>query len=268
MYEYLNQGLGLLRQYIPVQYAYAPHAACGLIALSSLYVLWRGARLIPIISTVAFIGVGLVSGHQIALHFSLPLWPITALGGAVGLALGAMLVKLWLALLLAVCFATISLGIYSFKVVGPHFEDFRQGEDFNTDPQFVIPSTSGEAPSAGDPQQFWQYLQEHVPQVQLSIGAVLLSGALAGLVIGLALPKTSRAIAAATSGSITLAAALYGGAYFFRQDEMVRSWGWYPLAGLGAVWLISLGMNMADQRIAKSKKPAAKEPDEAESATA
>lgn len=244
--------LNFFRHYVPTQYAYAPHGVCALMSLGALFVLWRGARMIALMTTLVFIGGGLVAGHNAAIQFALPLWPITALGGAIGLALGALLVKLWLAVLLAVCFATISFSVYATKVIGPQYSNFMQRPMMQT--EFRVPPADGVAPTTDGPQQFWNYLVEQVPQVQISIAAVLLSGALAGLVIGLALPKTSRAIAAATTGTLTLAAGLYGLAYFFRQAEIVKTWGWYPLAGLGVVWLISLLLNIADQRPARVQK--------------
>lgn len=259
MHDFIDMGLGMARQYVSNDYAYAPHGISLLVAIGALFILWRGARMIALMTTLVFIGVGLVAGHNAAIQFNLPLWPITVLGGAVGLALGAMLVKLWLAMLLAACFAAISFGVYTVKVIGPQYSNFMSQPKLQSG--FHVPSASDSAPTTDAPQQFWNYLIEHVPQVQLSIGAVLLSGALAGLVIGLALPKTSKAIAAATLGSLTLASGLYAVAFFFHQAAQVKTWGWYPAAGLGVVWLISLLLNINDQRLPRVQK---KEPVEAE----
>lgn len=245
--------LELARNYVPSEYSYAPHGVCGALSLGSLFVLWRGARMISFIVTMLFIGGGLVAGHNVAFQFSLPLWPITALGGALGLAFGALLSKLWLAILLAACFATLSFSVYAYQVIGPQMSDYySEAESIS---QFHVPSEKdGLISKANGAGQFWDYLVANVPQVRLSIGAVLLSGAIAGLVIGLLLPKTSKAIAAATTGTLILAGGLYGLAYFYKQAHQLKEWGWWPLGVVGGVWLISLLVNILDQRPAKAQK--------------
>jgi hypothetical protein len=220
---------------------------CAALAIAGLVLCVRGARLIPFLAALAFTVVGWFAGAAIAVNWALPYWTATVVGGAVGLLLGAILVRFWVALLLGSVFALVGVSIYSVNVFPPHLKQYAEGNDV----QFTLPDASQPqsttALSVFDSDK-WAYLDANIPYLATSLLAIVLSTGLAGLVLGILLPWFSRAIVAASTGTLTLLLGGYAGLHVFgwaRSLERYESW--FPLVLLG-VWGVSLLLNLADRR--------------------
>lgn len=249
MFDVLSMLMDLGRQHLPQGYVGATYLLLGLGVIAALIMLSKGARLVPFISAVAFLGGGVSVGAGVAQHFGWTPWPSIVVLGAVGVALGALLHRFWLAVVLGGCFAVAALGVYSANVVAPHYDDFVQGASLNEDPVYSLPDAAGDAPDpAAAAGEFVNYLSQQVPHMRLILAVVALSAGLAGLVFGLLLPTLSRALVAATAGTLTLLFTLTGLLHLAGKahwTEHASSWGWIVVACL---WSGSLLFNLLDER--------------------
>ena len=100
------------------------------------------------------------------------------------------------------------------------------------------------------------HLNKTVPSFQATATTLVLVTGLAGLVFGLLLPRASRALWAASIGTVLFGVGLTGLLKQFAPDALdwlladkMRAWGI-----VGAIWVISLAVNLVTCRSRKSAK--------------
>jgi hypothetical protein len=264
MEELLRMVVDALRQHIPQRAAWIPFVGIGVLGLSGLVLLVRGAKLAPVASGLAFLGLGGIGGAFVAQAVGVPAWPIAIVAAAVGLGLGLVLFKLWLAILVAVCFAGGGLTLYAAKAVSPHVGSYtsRNLEAEESVLGVALPEAGGAAAAAGSPWtelvEFWGYMSEEVPSFQTSFWAILLSTGLAGLILGLLLPKAARALCAATAGTFCLFVALTGllkvvWPAALGQLKLLGVWGWVIVLVVWGLSLVGNWRNVRGRRAGKGK---------------
>jgi hypothetical protein len=245
----LKQLLDTLLQHIPSGQAWVPYAGVAAVTLFGLVLLFRGARLAPLLAAVVFLGVGGVAGSFAANAFSLPKWPVIGAAGVVAFILGLALFRLWLAALVGVCFAGVGLGAYGLQVLAPHIATYQaQGIDANGE-NTLQPAGSALLEQASSPEELakvWTYLSTQVPNFQVSFFAIAAATLLAGFIFGMLLPTASRALFAATTGTFLVGCGLTAGLQSFSpaaltwlQQNGTISWGI-----VGVTWLGSLLYNI------------------------
>jgi hypothetical protein len=177
--------------------------------------------------------------------------------GALGLALGFGLFRFWLALLVAFCLIGAALSFYGGQVLHePLNEYLSQGYDAQNElvtllePEEALPAQPNWREELSG---IWAYLGERVPQFQTSFVAIVLTTGLAGLLFGLLLPKTARAVWAATAGLGLFLPAVY---VLLRQYAPSAA-GWLEHGGLivaALLWSGSLVYNLADMHEKRPKR--------------
>lgn len=255
-----------LKEHIPPGAEWVPLAAAGLTAAIGLVFMVKGARLAPYLAALVFAALGAGAGPLIAHYGGTPLWPTVAGAGAVGLVLGVLLFRVWLAVLVGTCLTLASLSIYSGQVLRNPLNEYLTA-GLNSEQQLVTLPDAANAAASTDWQakltDLWNYLGTHVPNFQVSIVAIAISAGLAGLVFGLALPKMARAFWAASFGTALLAVAAL--AIMQVSWPAGKEWlsGQRGLIVAGALWLISLIYNWADVHGLRAPKPPPAEPKQA-----
>jgi hypothetical protein len=182
----------------------------------------------------------------------------------IGFIAGLAFFRIWLAVLVGTCVAAASFGVYFVNVLEQPLIDY-----LNRPPSIEL-REAGQTPEAAESARMMAHMTEHVPNMQTSVFAILASTGLAGIIFGLLLPKFSRALWAASTGTVFFLAALIGIIEVVSpelQERMLSlgSWGWVIVA---AVWAASLAYNMYDCRDKHPKKPVKDEEVEAEPAPA
>lgn len=259
-----SAGWKAVLEHLPAQQAGLTAAMFGLLCISGLTLLWRGAKLaVPSI----VIGIGLafaVLGIPLA-NWAATSIPLTsAICGVAGLILGGLLFRLWLSLIVAACFVVLSLGVYTDRVLSPHLHAYFSR---NYDAQGGLVTLPGDASGvAGAPPagwavmaDVWQYLGQNVHQFQISFGAIALVMGVVGLLVGWKMPNFSRSVGAATLGtgatfvSLTFLLDRYWPS-ILAQLQSLGNAGWLIVA---AVWLLSLWANYRSITPKKEKAAAA-----------
>jgi len=244
-----SMAFDLISQHISPDASWIPLIVTGIIGLAGLLFMIKGARLAPILAAAVFAVVGGVAGSTLTGVVALPLWLAVGAGGVVGLVLGIVLFKFWLAALVGVCLIIAGLGVYSGQVLrGPLQEYLAAGLDRQQ--QLVTLPTAGDG--VAEPASWqaevagaWTHLSRHVPNFQPSIFAIVASTGLAGLVFGLLLPKVARAFWAASFGTILLLVAVQAlvQTYWPAAAAWMAQWGLWVV---GVPWCASLVYNLAD----------------------
>ncbi|MBK9118521.1 MAG: hypothetical protein IPM18_02815 [Phycisphaerales bacterium] len=232
--------------------------------LLGILLLLRGARLAPYAAVAALALGGLGVGQAATPHVPLGAWVPPLAGGAVGLVLGVVLVRLWVAVLITACLAGGALTLYGAQVVLPAVES-HTARGFNpTDPTTWVtlqepPDEAATAAVQGGLPGLLSYLTESVPNFQLSTAAIVLSTGLAGLAFGLLLPKLARAAWAATLGTVLFLSAAYVAAllYLPSATPWLHSWG---LVLAAVLWVVSAAGNWADLQGWLRRRPVAAPP--------
>jgi hypothetical protein len=273
MNELLNMAYDAAMQHIPHSELWKPQAGLALVGAFGLILLLRGARLFPAVTALAFMAGGGIAGGFLAKSLGTALSPTVVVTGVIGFGLGYFLFKLWLAALVGLSLAAVGLMLYGEKVVRPYVENF-SSRNLDAGQGLMginIPETplATQAPSSWAAQS-WDHLSTVVPNFQASFWAIVGSIGLAGLVLGLLLPKVSRALVAATLGTLLSCLALLlilKSKWPAALSELQRlgEWGWTIVALL---WAVSLLYNFTSLR--RKPRPAAtsEEPETPEPATA
>jgi hypothetical protein len=258
MHELIDIPLDALQSHLASGDARYPILICISVAVAGLILMARGARLTPFLAATVLTVIGWFIGAASASATGLPYWPSTMVGGAIGLVLGVVLVRFWVALLLAGVFAGIGLTVYAVNVLPPHLEQYAEGQTIE---EFTLPGSEAAATSPGffDGGR-WQYLVDHVPNLQVSLVAIAASTGLAGLVLGLLLPWLSRAMVAATAGTIGFVIGLYALVHLVGWGEHLNQVADWYLTGLGTIWLLSLVANLFDGRSSRRQPAPAPNP--------
>lgn len=256
-----------LVRHIPASAAWVPHVCAILLASLGVLLVVRGARYAPILTAIVVSAATAWGGWYCGAALNVPTWPSAIAGAVIGVALGIYAFRFWLATLLAGSFVAGALLIFGARTVYPQLKDYTS--------QGYVESAGAVGVSLPDPGatigaksadqavgQIWDYLSANVPGFDASVWALTISTALAGLAVGILLPKFSRALVAATAGTICLGIALWALLSAFwptAWDYLVTAgaWGWIPV---GLVWGGALWHNFRSVR----KKRPAKEPAEKE----
>ena len=276
MKELLQMAFDTIKPHIPPDAAWIPTASIAVLGVLGLLLLVRGAKLAPAVAGLTFLGLGALGGSFLAPAVATPLWPTAGVVGLIGLGLGLIFFRFWLAVLVAGCFAGGALTLYTGKVLAPHLSNYTSsnlnvaaGDDVLL--QIGLPE-AGDVATAADSGwaelgHLWTYLTGVVPSFQASFWAIVLSTALAGLVFGLLLPKAARALLAATVGTVcffTAGVALLDANWPSTLAELksLGTWSWVIVAG---VWALALLLNLRSLRKKPQKKDADSEADDAPS---
>jgi hypothetical protein len=251
-----------LSQHIPPNTIWLPLAIAGAVALVGLLFAIKGAKLAPWLAIVVVGGLGGLAASSLAPLAGTPLWPSVAIGAVAGGALGFLLFRLLLAVLVGACFAVFALGIYSAQMLHDPLEAYKaQGLDLQQQlvsipaPDAAIVQSSAAAYYGG----LLTYLGQNVPNFHLSVIAIVLSTVIAGLVFGLLLPKLARAVWAASLGTLLLLVAAHAVVHVQWPEQAAWLSHWGPLIAT-AVWFTSIIVNYFDLHGFKLKQPAAPAP--------
>ena len=264
MLEWLDRLMEAARQHLSAGYAWTPWMTSAAVIFGAVIVLLKGARLVRWIISGGFLVAGGWAGAEIAHRAALPFWPTMLITAAVAVIVGALLARLWLAVMLAGCAAGGSLALYYAKVLDPVLRRFND-EGVAT----VTLAEPGEATTALGgivSRAQWEFLSANVSHLQMSLMAIVISTMLAGLVFGLLLPRFSRAVSAATAGTLALLVGVYGLSHLLGwQDQLLQlgSWTWFATGG---VWLFSLLYNLLDEHRATRRAQPKGDADEAAAA--
>jgi len=243
---------------LPVGYEWAPTLATACTGLFGLLLIVRGARWAPVMAAVTFLALGGVGGAALSHEIATPLWPTAGLVGVGSFALGLVLFRFWQAALLAVCCMSAGVGVYYATSLHPAVEQWLAG------PQTVelvsLESAGSVVGESGDTigAQFlglWQHLSANVSNFQPSFWSILGATGIAGLVFGWFLPRASRALWAASLGTLFLGTA--SAALLSRVNPAALEWlgahTQFAWGITGTVWLTALAYNALSCRQKKSK---------------
>jgi hypothetical protein len=273
MNETFQMVLDAFTQHIPATGDWMPLAGMVATTLFGLILLLRGAKLAPLLAALTFVGLGGIGGSFLGSWLGVPVWPSIVVTGVLGFIIGLVLFRFWLALLLAGCFCIAALSVYYTQILNPHMAGFtsRGIEDgrWITLPGPEAGTNEAAAAVTQDLSDLWAYLGQNVPNFHASFAAVVLSAGLAGLVFGLLLPKASRALWAASAGTLFLVGGLVALLEVMAPSALgwlvsLGAWGWLIV---GMAWAASLVYNLLISREKRPKKPAEDE-GEAEAAPA
>ena len=128
MHELIDIPLDALQSHLASGDTRYPIMICISVAVAGLILMARGARLTPFLAATVLTVVGWFIGAASATATGLPYWPSTMVGGAIGLILGVVLVRFWVALLLSGVFAGIGLTVYAINVLPPHLKEYAEAK--------------------------------------------------------------------------------------------------------------------------------------------
>jgi hypothetical protein len=249
--------LDALLRHMPTDIAWVPAAAAGLAIVLGLLLMVRGARLVPALVSAIFAASGVYAGLLASQAFGTSPGPTTAAGGLIGLILGFLFFRLWVAGLVAGLFVAVALTVYGARVLqGPLGEYGGRLKDQGgaqlvslKEPATTQAAAAWQAVAA----ELWTYLGERVPTFQASFYAIVISAGVAGLLLGLLLPRVARSVCAATLGTPLLLAAAYALLHgrWPQADAWFDRWG-VTLAAI--LWGLSLIYNLADMLGIRPKK--------------
>jgi hypothetical protein len=215
------------QEHIPSTAAWVPVAILAGIAAAGLLLMIKGARMAPGLAAMALALAGGAAGSVMSRLFSTPLWPSVGIASVVGLVLGILLFRLWLAVLVAGCLVIASLGVYGSQTLREPLNAYMsRGLDLQN--QEVTLKAAGQVVAQGSSPRtelidLWSYLSTSVPTFQTSFFVILASAGLAGLVFALLMPYLARAFWAATLGT----ALLLLGAYGLVQSQWPAGMAWF-----------------------------------------
>ena len=251
---YMTGAVDALKEHSGTELAWVPPTGFAALLVLALVVLARGARLLPLACGLLLAGGGAWGGMQLSGQFGAPFWPTTIVSAAVGLVLGWLFSRLWVATLLAMTFAGGGVALYASRVLTPYIGRFFSGTDLD---QVVLREKSQSVMVVLGlvRRDLWEYLNAHVAHLEMSLLAIVVSMALAGFVLGLLLPTLGRALLAAVGGTLMLAIGATGLLHLWGRDawgEQLGAWGW---AVLGGVCCVSFIYNLLGRRVAAAPKP-------------
>lgn len=253
--ELLRLANQALMQHLPSSESWLPATVFGGAALLGLVLMMQGARLAVVMSALALAVAGGAGGGALAASFGLPLWP--TVGGA-ALACGVLAVVLFrvlLAGLMAACIALAGLTAYATTTLLPHLNSYTST---GLEAGVVSLPDSAAASRWSELGAIWAHLAENVPGLQISLAAIVLVGALAGLVVGWLLPWAARSVWGATLGTLLFLVAGIAllEQFFPAATEWLRGlgpWGWSIVATL---WASSLLYNLLSGKRRTASAPA------------
>jgi uncharacterized membrane protein (Fun14 family) len=238
---------------LPEGYGWAPLVGIGLVTGFGLLLLLRGAKWAPGLAALTFLAVGGFAGWFLARAVGTPFWPTIGVAGVLGFVLGFVLFRFWQAILLASCFVIAELSVYYVRSL--YIEVDRWNSLTPAATEITLP-TAGTVVGENRPTarqglaSLWTHLSQNVDGFQTTFWSLVLSTGLAGLIFGLLLPRVSRALWAASLGTMFFGIGTTGVLMRFAPGllDWLRghhTWAW-GLVGL--IWLLSLAYNLATCR--------------------
>ena len=256
LYETLTQHLKL-----PEGYEWAPLAVIGLVTVFGLMLLLRGAKWAPGLAAVTFLGIGGCAGSFLSQAIGTPFWPTVGVVGVLGFVLGLVMFRFWQAILLATCFVIAGLSVYFVRALTPEVQNWisatpQAGLITLRDPGTVVGENQSTAWT--EFQSLWTHLDQNVPDFSPTTWTLVLSTGLAGLIFGLLLPGVSRALWAASLGTLFFGIGVTAVLSRFAPSALDwlkahHEWAW---GIVGIVWLLSLALNLVTGRHKKPEKQA------------
>lgn len=255
--------LDAVSRHLPAGAAWLPIAAAVIMGGFGLLFMIKGARLAPVLAALVFALVGGGAGPFVANLTNAPLWPVVAGCGLVGLFLGVLLFRVWLAVLVGACLILTTLTIYAGQVLRDPLNAYLS-TGFDREQQLVTLPEPGDAGAAAtawtvEVSRLWNHLSANVPNFQVSFMVLVLSAGVAGLVFGLVFPKLARAIWAASFGIGLLLVGVYGALYAAWPAAIPAVNQWGPIVG-GVLWALAVVYNLADIGLFARKPAPAPEP--------
>lgn len=243
-----------LVQHVPTDVSWLPGVGLVATALFGLILMVRGARLAPMLASIAIAALGGIGASFAAHQFGTQPWPTIAVGASVGLVVGFVFFRLLLAGLLALTTTVLGLIAFGATTLQPHINSYatRQVTEVS------LPPAGGETVAAKW-QDFYGYLQANVPNLQGNLLALIGATFVVGALVGFFMPKASRAFWAASTGCVLFLSV----AYTFvdgNWPNVTASLGQWVYSIAAFLWAASLIYNFNDLRTPKSKPaPAAAE---------
>lgn len=260
MEELLYAFLTSLRDHIQLPgFEWAPTAATAGIALAGLLLMIRGAKWAPGVGAVGFLALGGVGGHFLSLWLGTPQWPTVGITAVAAFALGLALFRIWQAAILAACFIVAALGAYYVHDLTPAVNTWL-GDGTTAISLPDAGTVVGEEAQSGwtKAQALFSHLSATVPNFQFNFWALLIGAGVAGLALGLVLPRASRSLWAATIGTVMLGVGATGllqthapQALEWLMADNIRAWGI-----VSGVWLASFAWNLVTSGPKRAKEPA------------
>jgi len=254
LYETLTQHLKL-----PEGFEWAPLAGIGVVTVFGLILLLRGAKWAPGLAAVTFIGIGACAGSFLSQAIGTPFWPTVGVVGVLGFVLGLVMFRFWQAVLLAACFMIAGLSVYFVRALTPEVQNW-----ISATPQSGLITLRDPGTVVGDSQStawtelksLWTHLDQNVPNFSPTAWTLVLATGLAGLIFGLLLPGVSRALWAASLGTLFFGIGITAALARFAPSVLDwlktnHEWAW---GIVGIVWLFSLALNLVTGRRKKPEK--------------
>jgi hypothetical protein len=244
---------------LPEGYEWAPLAGFGLVTAFGLMLLLRGAKWAPGLAAVTFLGLGGGVGALLSHAVGTPLWPTISVVGVLAFVLGLVMFRFWQAVLLATCFMIAGLSVYYVRVLTPEVQNWisagpESGVITLREPGTVV--GEGHVSALTEFTSLLEHLDQTVPKFSTTTWTLVLATGLAGLILGLLLPALSRALWAASLGTLFFGIGLTAGLSRFAPgvlDWLKANHGW-AWGIVGVIWLLSLGLNLASCRRGKTEK--------------
>lgn len=235
------------------------------VGLFGLLLMVRGARWAAGLGSLGFLAVGGLGGTHLAGYFGTPLWPTVAVSAAASFVIGLALFRIWQAVILAACCAGAAMTAFYIKDLAPQVSTWLgDGE------QVTLPapgSVVGDATQTAmaQLQSLWGHLGTTVPNFEFNFWTLLVLSGVAGLAFGLLLPRFSKALWAATLGTILLGMSVTGmlGRYApeqlaWLQANHAAAWGIVGVAWAGSFLYNLLTTGEKKPRISVEDDPNAK----------
>lgn len=244
---------------LPPGYEWAPTAGLVATALFGLLLMTRGARWAPALAGVTFCALGAGGGALLARVLGTPTAPTAVVAAVATLAIGLLAFRLWQALLLAACFATLGIGVYYVRELTPHVRSWLdgglEGGEIALPPAGSV--TANHSSAATELSSLWAHLAQNVDHFTTTFVGLALLTAAAGLVFGLLLPKASRALWSATLGTILLGVGIAGLLEHHAPQTLAwltenNAWAWSIVA---CIWVVSVVYNLLSVRTPRRGEP-------------
>ncbi len=249
--------LETVRQHVTPETGWIPVLVIGVTGLAGLVLMAKGARLAPALAAALFGLVGAVAGGLLPRFVGTPFWPTVAVSGVVAAILGVLLFRVWMAILVAACLVVPALGFYGGRVLREPVNAYLAAGLDRQNRLVTLPDAPAQHPNwQAELSGLWAHLSQTVPSFQVSVFAITISTALAGVIFGLLLPKLARAFWAASFGTllVMLAFGAVAELYWPTASPWLQRWG---LPAATAVWALALLWNFADIQGLRPKKAAA-----------
>jgi len=233
---------------VPANLSWTPTAGMAVLVLLGFLLMIRGARWARGLGSIVFLGLGALAGTHVANWLQTPQTPTIALTGVVAFLMSLGLFRLWQAVILAGCCLIAGVGAYYVYELVPAVSQWVGGGDQIT----LRPAgsaglqTTAAAAAINEVQSLWSHLSATVKNFEFNMVVISVGATLVGLIFGLALPRASKSLWAATIGTFVLGVGVTG----LMQKHAPQVLDWllqekaYAWIAVGAMWLVSFLYNL------------------------